>query len=264
MAVYYLMLRWVVTDDMKWAAAAERVLDDWSGKLTTFSGHDQMLAAGLYGGHMAQAAELLSYANPGWPRKQRAQRMFRDVIHPVCENFCGRTNTGWPQPAPQNCTHSANGNWDAVCMSGVASWAVFLDDRAMLDTVRQYFYSGAGNGRLAYYILDAQGECQESGRDQGHVQLGLFNLVEAAFTIWHATNSTDIFTMEGRRLEAGLEYTAKHVENSGETEPWCGSQTFLVPLAHLHVRCTPMGRTYDTRTLLVRTCRFENDETKAN
>ena len=27
------------------------------------------------------------------------------------------------------------------------------------------------------------GECQESGRDQGHTQLGIFNLVEAAFTV---------------------------------------------------------------------------------
>jgi hypothetical protein len=30
-----------------------------------------MLAIGLYGGHMAQAAELLSYAKPDWPLKAR-------------------------------------------------------------------------------------------------------------------------------------------------------------------------------------------------
>lgn len=48
-----------------------------------FAGHDQMLAAGIYGSHMAHAAELLAYAKPAWPLKARAQRMFRDVIHPV-------------------------------------------------------------------------------------------------------------------------------------------------------------------------------------
>ena len=65
-------------------------------------------------------------------------------------------------------------------MSGVASWAVFLDDPGMLDTVRQYFIDGAGNGRLTNYILDSAGQCQESGRDQGHTQLGLFNLVQVS------------------------------------------------------------------------------------
>ena len=69
MAVYYLMLRWVASNDIAWADAAERVLDAWSGQLTGFAGHDQMLAIGLYGGHMAQAAELLAYAKPSWPLK---------------------------------------------------------------------------------------------------------------------------------------------------------------------------------------------------
>ena len=129
---------------------------------------------------MAQAAELLAYANPSWKLKSRAQRMFREVIHPGCSGFCSRSNDGWPIPSPQNCTHCANGNWDAVCMSGVASWAVFLDDAAMLESVHEYFKTGAGNGKLTNYIINAEGECQESGRDQGHTQLGIFNLVEAA------------------------------------------------------------------------------------
>ena len=148
MASYYLMLRWVVTSDADWAAAAERVLDAWSGKVSGFAGHDQMLAVGLYGGHMAQAAELLSFAKPDWPLKSRAQKMFLEVIHPGCDLFCGRTNSGYPQPPQQTCAKSANGNWDAVCMSGVASWAVFLDNATMLDTVLQYYKRGRGNGRL--------------------------------------------------------------------------------------------------------------------
>jgi hypothetical protein len=222
-ASYYLMLRWVATNDAKWADAAERVLDAWSASLKAFAGHDQMLAIGLYGGHMAQAAELLAFAKPEWPNKARAQQMFLEVIHPGCSLFCGRTNTGYPQPPQQTCAHSANGNWDAVCMSGVASWAVFLDNATMLQTVSDYFKNGAGNGKLTNYIIDKEGECQESGRDQGHTQLGIFNLVEAAFTIFHATNSTDIFTMEDRRLQAGLEYTAKY--NLGYIVPFtpnCG------------------------------------------
>jgi hypothetical protein len=208
---YYMMLRWVVTSDSSWADAAERIIDDWSGTLTAFGGSDQMLAVGLYGGHMAQACELLAYAKPSWAQKARAQRVFLEVVHPGCDLFCGRSNNAWPLPKPQTCANavnpvangSANGNWDAVCMNGVASWAVFLDNATMLGTVSEYFKNGAGNGKLTNYIQNAAGQCQESGRDQGHTQLGIFSLLQAALTIFHATNSTTIFTMADRRLQAG-------------------------------------------------------------
>ena len=42
--------------------------------------------------------------------------MFLEVIHPGCDLFCGRTNSGYPQPPQQTCADnktrgSANGNW---------------------------------------------------------------------------------------------------------------------------------------------------------
>ena len=57
---------------------------DWSGY------HPFLLAVGLYGGHMAQACELLAYAKPSWTQKARAQRVFLEVVHPGCDLFCGR------------------------------------------------------------------------------------------------------------------------------------------------------------------------------
>ena len=48
-ASYYQMLKWIVSNDSTYAKAAERIIDGWSGKLTAFAGHDQMLAIGLYG-----------------------------------------------------------------------------------------------------------------------------------------------------------------------------------------------------------------------
>ena len=121
-------------------------------------------------------------------------------------------------------------------MSGVASWAVFLDNATMLDTVLQYYIAGRGNGRLEHYVypggqceeaqsrvLDVRycvatraaactpipGQCQESGRDTGHTQLGLSKLTETALTLWNALNTTAPFTHADYRLRAGLEYTAK-------------------------------------------------------
>eukprot|EP01052_Picozoa_sp_SAG31_P057012 SAG31_NODE_16642_length_701_cov_1.649502_1_plen_192_part_10 len=129
---YYLMVKWIATSNASYADAAAAVIDAWSAGLASFAGHDQMLAAGIYGSHMAQAAELVAYAKPGWAHKARAQAMFRNVIHPVCALFCGRTSNGPPLPKPQTCENGANGNWDTSCMSGVASWGVFLDDAPML------------------------------------------------------------------------------------------------------------------------------------
>eukprot|EP00051_Salpingoeca_urceolata_P004596 m.66223 g.66223 ORF g.66223 m.66223 type:complete len:409 (+) comp13726_c0_seq1:182-1408(+) len=222
-AAYYLMVRWVATGNLTHADAAERIIDAWSGTVTGFAGHDQMLAAGIYGSHLAQAAELLSVAKPSWPLRDRAKSMFLNVFHPVCVYFCGRSNSGPPQPPPQTCDRGPNGNWDSSCMTAVASWAVFLDNRTMLDTVVDYYFNGRGNGRLTHYIINPSGECQESGRDQGHTQDGIEHLVETALTIWHATGNTTVFSTSDFRLRAGLEYTAKY--NLGYEVPFvptCG------------------------------------------
>ena len=102
-------------------------------------------------------------------------------------------------------------------MSGVASWAVFLDNATMLDTVLQYYKAGRGNGRLEHYVY-ASGQSQESGRDQNHAQLGLAKLTETALTLYHALNTTEPFTHADHRLRTGLEYTAKF--NLGREVPF--------------------------------------------
>lgn len=156
---YYMMVKWIATNNTSYADAAEGVIDAWSGNLTgtyiiphaaclsvalyayvrtlelrhrshltlclpsscaEFAGFAQMLAAGIYGGHMAQAAELLAFAKPSWPFKARAQRMFLDIIHPACSLFCGRTSDSPPQPRPQTCEKGANGNW---CVTSICSEA---------------------------------------------------------------------------------------------------------------------------------------------
>ena len=151
-AAYYLMVKWIATSNSSYADAAEGVIDAWSAQLTgtpnclslysrpcnccwampvpsrcllalraEFAGFAQMLAAGIYGSHMAQAAELLAFAKPGWQFKARAQRMFLDVIHPACSLFCGRTSDTPPLPRPQTCDKGANGNWcvssSPVCLA---------------------------------------------------------------------------------------------------------------------------------------------------
>jgi hypothetical protein len=75
--------------------------------------------------------------------------------------------------------------------------------------------NGAGDGRLTHYIYPT-GQCQESGRDQAHTQLGLAHLGDASEIAWH--QGLDLYAYAGNRLLAGFEYTAKY--NLGEEPPF--------------------------------------------
>lgn len=94
--------------------------------------------------------------------------------------------------------------------------AVFSDDRAMWDRGAEYFHHGPGNGRLTHYIINSHGQCQESGRDQTHAQLGLGHLAEACEIAW--TQGVDLYSAADNRLLKGFEYTAKY--NLGEEVPF--------------------------------------------
>jgi hypothetical protein len=78
---------------------------------------------------------------------------------------------------------------------------------AKMATVMDYYVGGRGNGRLTNYIIDDDGQCQESGRDQGHTQDGIEHLVETALTIWHFTGNTSVFTMSNCRLRFFLSFS---------------------------------------------------------
>ena len=132
--------------------------------------------------------------------------MFLHAFHPVCEYFCGS------DPSIQTwvtCERGANGNWDASCMSGVASWAVFLRNASMLESAAASFENGRGNGRLDHYVYPS-GQAQESGRDQGHTQDGLEHLLETALAYWKATGDPRLLQRQHFLLRRGLEYTARY------------------------------------------------------
>jgi len=103
----------------------------------------------------------------------------------------------------------ANGNWDGACIKTMMAIGVFCDDREMFDCAVDYYYHGAGNGRITHYIMNDIGQCQESGRDQGHVQLGLGQLAEACEIGWH--QGQDMYGAADNRLLKGFEYTAKYL-----------------------------------------------------
>jgi len=82
--------------------------------------------------------------------------MLRDIWYPLIKDF-------YP---------SANGNWDASMLQTMMAMGVFLDDQPMFDRAKNYFLAGEGNGAIGNYFKPS-GQCQESGRDQAHTQMGL-------------------------------------------------------------------------------------------
>jgi hypothetical protein len=194
LASYYNAIQWVITGDQRYAGKAMEIMNAYSGSLKGIINRDKELMSPLCGFLIVNAAEIVRYTNTGWNPGdiERFGTMVRTVFYPVIENFAV----------------FANGNWDAACIKGMMSFAVFLDDHTMFDRAVKYFHEGEGNGRLTHYVINEAGKCQESGRDQAHTQFGLGCLAEACEVAWN--QGLDLYAAENNRLLAGFEYTAKY------------------------------------------------------
>jgi hypothetical protein len=193
-ATYQNALMWCITGDEAHAQKAIEILNAWAYALKEITGKDQHLAAGLNGFKFVNAAELMRATYPKWQTKDigQCERMFKSAIYPVIKDFAT----------------FANGNWDAACLKTMMGIAVFCDDREMFDRAVNYFRNGSGNGRLTHYVINDTGQCQESGRDQSHTQLGLACLAEACEIAWN--QGADLYGEADNRLLKGFEYTARY------------------------------------------------------
>ena len=197
MAAYSHALQWWMTGKKAHASKAIEILNAWSTTLESISGHDARLLIGMGGLGFCNAAELIRHSEAEWEAEdqKRFEQMLRTIFYSEIEDF---------HP-------SANGNWDASMIQTMLAMGVFLDDRAMFDRAVDYFLHGKGNGAIGNYF-NAFGECQESGRDQVHTQMGLGFLGCACEIAWK--QGVDLYGAVDNRLALGFEYTAKY--NLGE------------------------------------------------
>ena len=193
-AAYQNALMWCITGNEAHANKAIEILNAWSGTLKKMDGHDVQLSAGLNGFKFVNAAELMRHTYPAWTREEalRFEKMLKEVVYPPIENFA---------------LH-ANGNWDAACIKTDLAIGVFCNDSRLFDRAVLYFRNGKGNGSLAHYVINDTGQCQESGRDQQHTQLGLALLAEACEIAWN--QGVDLYGEADNRLLKGFEYTARY------------------------------------------------------
>lgn len=221
-AAYQLALMWAITREKAYADKATEILNAWSGSLKCVSGRDAVLMAGLGPFKMLNAAEILRYTNAGWSPADiaRCEQMFLNVIYPVVKDF-----------AP-----FANGNWDAAAVQTVLAIGVFCENRAIFEHGLRYYVDGPGNGCLLHYVINETGQCQESGRDQQHTQLGLALLAASCEVAWQ--QGLDLYAYADYRLLKGFEYTAQY--NLGNEVPFV--ETLDRTGKYPHKQISPKGR----------------------
>ncbi|MEP6725019.1 MAG: right-handed parallel beta-helix repeat-containing protein, partial [Bacteroidota bacterium] len=163
--------------------------------------NDAKLLAAWTGHLLCNAAEILRYTNAGWQQKDITafSNMLMTVYYPLMRPY-------YPQ---------ANGNWDGAIIHSLIAMAVFTDNRALFNNAIDHFKHAPVNGSIFKYIYPS-GQCQESPRDQGHVQLGIGEFAGAAQVAY--TQGVDLFSIANNRIALGFEYTASFL--LGE-KPYC-------------------------------------------
>jgi len=188
---YNASLIWYITGDKRYAEKAIAAINAWTPVLRDFDFNDAKLIAGLTGYKFCNAAEILKYTDSGWEKEDISSftEMLMTVYYPLLRYY-------FPQ---------ANGNWNGMIIHSLLAIAIFTDNREIFnDAISNFLYSPV-NGSIFKYIHPS-GQCQESTRDQGHVQLGLGEFAGAAQVAY--TQGVDLFSAGNNRIALGFEYTA--------------------------------------------------------
>lgn len=193
-AAHYNALMWCLTGDRRHADKAKQIFNAYASSLKEIIGTDKILMASLNGAKLVYAAELIRHTDAGWDAADidRFEHLLLEVFYPVIRDFAV----------------FANGNWSTGCVKTMMAIGIFCDNQDLFDRAVDWYYNGTDNGSLTHYIINEQGQCQESGRDQQHVQLGIAHLAEACEMAWN--QGLDLYGAAGNRLLKGFEYTAQY------------------------------------------------------
>jgi hypothetical protein len=194
-AAYQNALIWSVTGDTAHADKARDILNAWAASLTAITGADGPLGAGLQAFKFANAAELLRHSGyDGWTAADIAR----------CEDSFLRV---W-YPALSCYMLYANGNWDLTSLQSLLAISVFCEEPTLFYDALRFAATGAGNGSVRHRIVTDAGQGQESGRDQGHEQLAVGLLADAAQVAWN--QGIDLWGFDDNRILANVEYAARY------------------------------------------------------
>lgn len=167
---------------------ALEIINAYANTLQRFEGHDAPLCLIQAYWLVRAMIQLKKYQTPEW------SAMIRRAMIPVMNKF--------EADSPY-----ANGNWGAIVNRCRMACAIALNDKDLYQSSIDYFLHANDNGSLPKYVSET-GQCQETGRDQGHAQLGLGALAETCELAWE--QGDDLWGALDNRLMKGLEYTARY------------------------------------------------------
>ena len=177
-------------------ANALAIINAYAQTLEGFDGHDAPLCA-IQGFWLVRAMTLMrAHAVPAWAA------MLRRAMLPMMQRF-------------EAASPYANGNWGAIVNRLRMACGIFLEDSALYQASVDYFLNANDNGSLPRYV-GPTGQCQESGRDQAHAQLGLGAQCDICEMAW--SRGDDLWGAFDNRLMKGMEYTARY--NLGHPVPF--------------------------------------------
>ncbi|GHC53675.1 hypothetical protein GCM10010309_11570 [Streptomyces violaceochromogenes] len=194
-AAYQTALMWCITGERAYADKSRDILNAWSASLTAVTGADGPLGAGLQVFKLVNAAELLRYTGyDGWTQEDiaRCKESFLRVWYPAISGYM----------------LYANGNWDLTSVQSILAIGVFCEEPALFEDALRFAAAGAGNGGVRHRIVTDAGQGQESGRDQGHEQLAVGLLADAAQVAWN--QGVDLYAFDDNRLLKNVEYAARY------------------------------------------------------
>ena len=167
---------------------ALEIINAYARTLQRFDGHDAPLCT-IQAYWLVSAMTLMKeHQTPEWTD------MVRRAILPVLDKF--------EADSPY-----ANGNWGAIVNRCRMACGIFLQDKDIYQASIDYFMNAYDNGALPRYVSET-GQCQETGRDQAHAQLGLGALCETCEMAWQ--QGDDLWGALDNRLMKGIEYTARY------------------------------------------------------
>ena len=194
-AAIYHALQWYITRNVRHAEIATEILDAWATTHTQWGGPSVHLHAAWRGGMMVRAAEILRYTYPGWTEEntEHCETYFLNILYPEFRR---------PNPL-RAANQGANNLWGAV------SVAIFCNDQEKFqDCLNAYLNDPCGGISNSL----PNGQCGDTGRDQGHAAAMIGNLAASAQIFY--TQGVDVYPVLDNRLLHVMEYWCKY--NSGE------------------------------------------------
>ena len=222
---------------------ARDILNHWSSTHTTVTGNaDRYLASGIFGYQFANVGEMMK-GYPGFDEAGFKDYMLNVYYYPLVERFLVGNEFGGDHNGA--CITNYWANWDLCNMAAMLAIGILCDNQTIIDKGINYFKTGAGNGSIlkAVPFLHAGGlgQWQESGRDQGHAQLGVGLMGAFCEMAWN--QGIDMYTYSSSRFMQGAEYVASY--NNGNTVPFTtynwGSGTNCSPNSHTIISAAQRG-----------------------